>query len=312
MIHYLKHSAIDKDRWDACIARSCNRRIYAFSWYLDIVCPGWEALTEDDYTRVFPLTGNRKMGIGYLYQPFFTQQLGLFSPEPITVKHVTEFIEAIPAKFRFVEIQLNTQNFHLPEDGVASTRLNHELDLSSSYEGLATAYAQNTRRNIRKAADQEVTLGSVVGTEDLISLFRENFGDREGKLSDIHYEMIRKIINRCVERQTGYIRGAYSNSGLLSAASFFLFDEHRVYFLFAASSSEARENGAMFLLIDRFIHDHAQKPMILDFEGGNEPNLGRFYKSFGAKEVAYPALRINRLPKIAERALYFARKIRQR
>lgn len=311
MIHYLKHSAIDKDRWDACIARSCNRRIYAFSWYLDLVCPGWEALVTDDYTRVFPLTGNHKMGIGYLYQPFFTQQLGLFSPETITGEDVAEFIEAIPGKFRFVEIHLNTQNVLLPEDGVASTRINHELDLSSSYEALAAAYAQNTRRNIRKATEQEVILGSVVGTEDLISLFRESFGNKEGKLSDIHYETIRTIINRCIEGKTGYIRGAYSNAGLLSAASFFLFDEQRVYFLFAASSPEARENGAMFLLIDRFIHDHAQKTMILDFEGGNDPNLGRFYKSFGAKEVGYPALRINRLPKIAGRALYFARKIRQ-
>ncbi len=311
MIQYLKHSAIDKDRWDACIAKSCNCRIYAFSWYLDLVCPGWEALLADDYTRVFPLTGNRKMGISYMYQPFFTQQLGLFSPEPVTGMHVTEFIGAIPAKFSFVEIHLNTQNVHLPEDGVASTRINHELDLSSSYEALAAAYAQNTRRNIRKATDQEVKPGSVAGTEDLIFLFRENFGKQEGKLRHTHYETIRKIINRCIERKTGYIRGAYSNAGVLSAASFFLFDEHRVYFLFAASSPEARENGAMFLLIDRFIHEHAQRPLILDFEGGNDPNLGRFYKSFGAKEVTYSALRINRLPKIAERALYFARKIRQ-
>jgi hypothetical protein len=74
---------------------------------------------------------------------------------------------------------------------------------------------------------------------------------------------------------------------------------------------EARENGAMFLLIDRFLSEHAGKSLKLDFEGGNDPNLGRFYKSFGAAEVPYPAIQINRLPMIAGKALYFARKLRQ-
>ncbi|MEI7500158.1 MAG: GNAT family N-acetyltransferase [Bacteroidota bacterium] len=310
MIHYLKHTGIDKNRWDDCINKSHNRRIYAFSWYLDLVCPGWEALVEDDYTSVFPLTGKRKWAISYLYQPFFAQQLGIFSPGPITEVQLNGFIKAIPSKFRFVEIHLNVKNNFKITEGELTQRLNHELDLAVMHEELKVGYSQNTRRNLRKAQEMEVALGRVIGADELICLFRENYGNREGKLKALHYDTIRKIINHCLALKTGYILGAFSDTGLLSAAAFFLFDQNRVYFLFAASSPEARENGAMFLLIDRFIAENAQKSLILDFEGGNDQNLGRFYKSFGALEVFYPSLRMNRLPIIVDRALYFARKIR--
>ena len=56
MIKHLTHNMIDKRRWDDCIAKSFNGSVYAWSWYLDIVHPNWEALIENDYERVMPLT----------------------------------------------------------------------------------------------------------------------------------------------------------------------------------------------------------------------------------------------------------------
>ncbi|MCX6283824.1 MAG: hypothetical protein NTW31_06290 [Bacteroidetes bacterium] len=96
MISYLKHNEIDRARWDGCISRSLNRRVYAFSWYLDIVAPAWEALVSDDYLSVFPLTPGRKAGVCYLFQPFFTQQLGLFSSNPIGEENAEKFMSSIP------------------------------------------------------------------------------------------------------------------------------------------------------------------------------------------------------------------------
>ncbi|MCK4361546.1 MAG: hypothetical protein KAV70_07350, partial [Bacteroidales bacterium] len=79
MIKHLTYQQINKSKWDECIKKSFNGIIYGYSWYLDIVCKHWEALVENDYERVFPLTTGKKFGINYLYQPFFTQQLGVFS-----------------------------------------------------------------------------------------------------------------------------------------------------------------------------------------------------------------------------------------
>src|SRR5688572_30496222 len=111
MISYLKHNEIDKKKWDRCIDGSINTLIYAYSWYLDIVSPHWEALVEDDYESVMPLTGNKKYGIHYLYPPYFAQQLGIFFKDKKTEDELEKFIYAIPPHYKFIEINLNTQNF---------------------------------------------------------------------------------------------------------------------------------------------------------------------------------------------------------
>ena len=309
MIHYLRHIQIDKNRWDECISASINRKVYAFSWYLDLVCPGWDAMIEDDYVSVFPLTHHHKWAISYLFQPYFTQQLGIFSPDVLPESLVSEYIRAIPCRFRFVEIQLNSTNRFAGGEGKTAMRVNHELDLVPAYEKLAGKYSQNTRRNLQKALEAGITLTRSIGVDELIALFRENYGRKEGKLKDVNYATLRRLMVHGLDNNLGYITGAYTKQEILSAGAFFLFDQSRAYFLFAASAPEARENGAMFLLIDRFIAENAGTKLILDFEGGNDANLGRFYKSFGAIEVDYQALRIYRFSKVAERGLYFVRKL---
>jgi hypothetical protein len=110
VIRYIRHREIDKLKWDACIQRSVNGIIYGYSWYLDIVAEGWEALVEENYESVMPLICRKKFGIRYLFQPFFTQQLGVFSSNKFTEEKIKEFISAIPQKFSFFEINLNTFN----------------------------------------------------------------------------------------------------------------------------------------------------------------------------------------------------------
>lgn len=311
MIQYLAHSKIDKNRWDDCVTKAVNSRVYAFSWYLDIVSPGWEGLVTEDYSCVFPLTNHQKAGIHYLAQPFFAQQLGLFTFTHLTGELVDTFLKAIPEKYRFVEIHLNSMNRIDLARYQGELRLNHELDLIREYPALQREYSQNTRRNLRKAGEMEVQLGRKVEADELIRLFMDNFGAKEGKLRFADYEVIRKLILYCVDHHSGYVLGAYTPGGMLTAAAFLLKSGSRVYFLFAASAPEARENGGMFLIVDHFIRENAGQSLTLDFEGGNDHNLGRFYKSFGAVECPYYLLRINHLPWFVDKGVKFAKKLRK-
>ena len=120
MIQYLQHNQINLKKWDTTIAECGN--IYAYSWYLDIVHPGWDALVEDDYQSVMPLTGGKKFGVNYLFQPYFAQQLGVFSKQPLSPEKTETFLKAIPSKYRFVEIRLNESNVF--RDGLESIECN--------------------------------------------------------------------------------------------------------------------------------------------------------------------------------------------
>ena len=78
---YIKNSNIDREKWDKCIVSSCNPRIYAISWYLDIVCKNWDGLVFGDYEVVFPVVFKKRFFLKKSYHPFFCQQLGLFSKD---------------------------------------------------------------------------------------------------------------------------------------------------------------------------------------------------------------------------------------
>src|SRR5690606_37392547 len=116
---YVFHTAIDKNKWDACIQHSKNSLIYAKSFYLDIVSPGWDALIAGDYEFIMPLTPRKKIGIAYLAQPAFTQQLGIFSKKNIEPKTILNFITLARSKFKFAELMFNFANEFPPNnDGI--------------------------------------------------------------------------------------------------------------------------------------------------------------------------------------------------
>jgi hypothetical protein len=297
MIRYLRNAEIDRTRWDECLRNSTFRRIYAYSWYLDIVCPDWDALVADDYRIIMPLTHNSRYGIRYLFQPFFAQQLGPFSNGTIDLKEFSDFFRMMTDAFRFAEIQVNSGVDFVPAGWKVRLRVNNELPLGKEYQAIYEGYARNTKRNLKKASASGLTAGPAPSPETLVSLFRNNFGKKEGKLKTVHYERMNNLIKILMSRGMAITEGIYTRNGTLQAAACLVKDELRHYFLFAASAEEARESGAMFMLIDRYIQAHAGSGGLLDFEGGNEPSLGRFYKGFGAIPVTYSALSYNALPK---------------
>lgn len=298
MIQYLKHNEIDKQKWGNCIDHSVNNIIYAYSWYLDSVCPNWNALVEDDYKSVMPLTGNKKYGVHYLYPPYFAQQLGVFSKEKLSQEKVEEFLKAIPSQYKFIEISLNTQNTFEFSGFQIKKNINIELSLDSSYEALRKKFSEDTKRNIKKAIKYEVVLQKNISPSDLISMFRKNTGKKINNLTGKNYKVLSNLINTCIQKGYAEAWGAFSKENKLCAGVVWLIKNNRSIFLFSATDQQAKKSGAMFFLINNFIHEHSNQKMILDFEGSNLPGLARFYKGFGSEENVYLQARKNNLPKI--------------
>lgn len=295
-IRYIEHRNIDFIAWDNCIGRAVNGNMYAWSWYLDMMSSNWDALVEGDYETVFPLPFRIKASIQYLYQPFFSQQLGLFSVNRITPEKVDLFLKAIPSKFRFAEINLNS--FNKPGNGpwLIHQNVNHELDLIEPYEELKTKYKENTRRNLKKADKKGVTINTNVKPESIINLFRDNRGKDFSHLKEHDYRRLQRLTYQCMGQNKAICYGAFTKNNTLCAGAILFFSHRKAIFLFSGTDEVARSNGAMASLIDRFIQDSAGNHLTLDFEGSNDPNLARFYAGFGAKALSYPSLTINRFP----------------
>ena len=81
MIQYVKRKYLDEDKYNFCIENSIQSKVYAFSLYLDIVADNWDVLVLNDYKAVMPIPWNKKFLLKYSLQPFFCQQLGVYSKE---------------------------------------------------------------------------------------------------------------------------------------------------------------------------------------------------------------------------------------
>lgn len=311
MIKYLKNSEIDFNKWDDCINNSINGLVYAYSWYLDIVCEKWEALIDEDYNTVFPLTFSKKAGIHYLFQPVFTQQLGIFSRKILTEIIVDEFLQAIPNKYKLTEINLNSFNKVDDKKYNYIYNRNHVLDLINSYEYIYKNYSQNIRRNIKNAKKSGVLIIKNNQPDEIIKMFRENRGKKIGNLSDNNYKTLKQLILTCIHKNIGEIWSAYTERNELCAGAFFIKSLKRAIFIFSATNQKARENNAMSLIIDEFIKENTHHELTLDFEGSNNDNLARFYNSFGSKRCTYIQLRTNKLNPVINFGVNLVKQIKQ-
>lgn len=296
-ILFLRHQQVDKKKWDETIAQSTNGIIYAWSWYLDIISPGWNALITDDYSTLFPLTGKRKFGIDYLYPPFFSQQLGLFSKEKITPEMMERFIDSIPEKYKFLEINLNTENFFNDPGFEIRKNITHHLSLHVTYETIKSNYSENLRRNLKKGYHFNPDITGKIIPEELISLFRNNRGAVIKNLNDSHYLNLKKLFFVLQEKNAIDYRSCYHNGNLLAGAAF-IRSHRKIIFLFSATGKEGKERFVLPTLIDSYIRENSGREMVFDFEGSNDADLARFYKSYGAKEIIYLQVKKNRLPAV--------------
>lgn len=280
-ILHLRNKTIDYNRWDTCIAQSTNHLTYAFSWYLDIVSPDWEALVSKDYEYVMPLPVKSRYGIPYLVQPVLTQQLGIFSKKDIDETIVEEFIKQIP--YFSYELNLNEFNFNAK----ALIFPNFILHLNQSYDRLNSGFSKNTRRNIDKAAKLNLTIESGLTVETFLSFY---FSVEKHFLSP-QEPVLEKLIKKGINEKALSLLGIYSANNELIAALCMLDTADRITYLLPVSSPEGKDSSAMFLLIDHVIQQEAGKEKLLDFEGSRIEGVARLYRGFGAKYHPYYILR---------------------
>jgi hypothetical protein len=295
VIRYYPHIEIDRQKWDECIAISSPSLPYAFSWYLDIVSPGWDGLVSDNYEAVMPLAFKRKWLITYMFKPYFAQQLGIFSPEILSEDLIDSFIRNIPPRFRFVHTNLNELN-GLHENPSALKNTNHLIRIDRNYQDIYKGYSRNCRRNIKKAIVGGLSVDQDLDIPEFVKFVFENLERQISRLEKEQSLMLEKIIIESQRKVAGQLTGIYSHQHELCAAGFFMQTNNRQVFSVCASSEKGKEYNAMYLLVDDQIKKSAGIKTWFDFSGSNIPGIAYFNQSFGAQALTYPTLHLNRLP----------------
>jgi len=326
MIRYISHEEIDRPQWDKLINEAPNGLIYALSWYLDIVSPGWAALIKEEeggYVAVLPLPERHKFGMRYLKQPLFAQQLGLFylkTPDPADWQQIAHLLRK---QFRFItQYAFNTSNINLlqagcPElTGVAFTT--YHLLLRPAYPQLLANYKPNRRWRLNQARRRGLRLERTTDIDLLVRIFAENTAPRiYGVIGEAYeYRLLRALYAAASQRGLAYMWQARTAIGEVGAMVLLFKFKNQFTYIFNASTAAGKEAGAISVLLDEIFKTHAGQDLSFDFEAPEVANVAHFYSSFGSVAAPFLVITADRLPwpvrqlKAARAALY--RRLRPR
>lgn len=295
-IRYLQHREIDFARWDNTLEKAYNGLVYPYSFFLNAMAGNqWDALVLGDYEAVFPLVWKSKYGIRYLYQPYFCQQLGLFSKTLITEPLISAFMESIPSKFRYINIHLNYNNTYFHPGSRFVNRSSYCVDLNQPYTDIYDAFNADAKKNLAKAVLQGYEYRKIYDTTPAADCFFEAYG--------MHYpdpETLKKRITACadaaIQLNKGFNRAVYGKNGELWCAGFFFISNKRIHYAMAAPTAEGKKYGATHILIDQVLKEFSAQDLEFDFEGSDIRSVAYFYAKFGSKAKHYLQFISNRLP----------------
>lgn len=293
-IQYLPYQQINKQKWDACISNAGNGLIYGYSFYLDAMAENWDALIMDDYKAVMPLSWRKKYSIYYLYQPAFTASLGVFG-NGINAGLLNDFLQAIPAKFKYWDIYLNHANYFSLDKYALYERMNYVLSLNKDYAIIAEGFRDNIKRNIKKCEQLGAVVKKDIPVDAVIALSKAH-AKTFSKMSNDDFERVEKLYHQLHAQQQAVTYGMYNRQDGLMASAAFFFSHNRAYYILVGNHPDGKTMGASHALINAFIKDYSGKNILLDFEGSDISSLAFFYSSFGAVQEKFAGLKLNRLP----------------
>ena len=294
-IIYLKNRQIDKDKWDNCIKNSQNGLIYGYSWYLDIVCPKWEALITDDYEYVMPLPRAKKKLLNYLYQPLFFQKISIFSKIIISKTISTKFLNSIPKKYKIIDIGLDI-NFDDKIDSFSiKKRTNYELDLNNEYSVLYKNYSKKHKKNLRKTNQGNYKFIKSNDIIEFIKIKKTDIKFNIVKNKSQYISKLEKIFTYSLENKIGELFFAISSKNKYQAAIFVVKIQKHIL-KFTARTPEGRKNSLGFFIHDKIIEYYSNQNNYLDFIGSDLEGVARFNKGFGSKKTNYLQISKNNLP----------------
>jgi len=293
MIVYLKHNEIDREQWDNCIKNTPGVKPYAYSWYLDIMAPGWQALVDDDYDSVFPVPGFSRFGIQYISTPAFLQQLGAFSPDKPASTAIGEFLDYMPDFFKLIDLcigqKISTVGYKVSE------RVNYELDLSKPYETIFNNFSDHCRKNIEISARKCPEIVFTIKPDEIINLFIQNSGKEINGIKIHDFQRLKNLMNFCIINKKGKLIGVRGARKKLIFGLFLIEIRGNKTILFVANTPLSRERRIEYFVVNELIKNYSSTRTILDFAGSSIPSVASFIESFGSEKWPYYRLYRNRL-----------------
>ncbi|HRN92531.1 MAG TPA: GNAT family N-acetyltransferase [Ferruginibacter sp.] len=296
MIRHLSYEAIDQQRWDACIDDAAHPLVYAYSFYLNAMAGRWNALVLNDYEAVMPIPCRKKLGIQYVYQPAFIQQLGIFGHATDSPLLTDAFIQTLMHHYRFAECTLNFANpISQHEQYEVQFRNNYIKNLHQPEPEFmhSSPYMQ---KRYRRAKKNELTYEISYDYASVIVLYKSLYHKRLPAFSEDDFRNFHRVCAHLQSIGRPPLIRLCKQEGSIVAALLLIEWNKRLYNLVSCLLPEGKKRLANYYLYGKCVEEFSGHGYTLDLEGSDEPGIGFFYEKLSDQHQPYPFIRFNHLP----------------
>jgi len=294
LIKHLKNNDINLIRWDNCINNAINGSVFAYSWYLNILCEDWEALVLGNYEYVMPLFHKQKFNYDIYFTSTLGIRLGVFSNKILSEEIVGKFMDTVPKNDSLIDISFNIYN----QVNITNTKQKntYQLDLIQSHQKITKKYSDSFKENLAIARENKISVVRGLLPNELINFSLNTKVSTRPKLRRQDIPKLRMIIASCLRYNLGETYCAYGQHNNLQALAFFIKSKKNLHLLYAAASKDALETKAFHLIIDKYIELHSEKDLTLNLENSIAKSYQDFVEGVGASQLMYQRYYSNNLP----------------
>lgn len=301
--------------WDAFNASSPQGNVFSGSAYLGAL--------GVPHKRLFCVADNKPIGGVLLIRPddpdyrapfaFSLYQGILLAPSTfggssrlsLTLRSLSAIVDAVSRAFPRHSLCTHPTltdlrafqwcNYHEPERGTYLFRLHYtgviDIEQYDSFEKYLQTIRSARLSDQKKASKAGLIIEPSTDVDEFIDLYQQTFA-RQGKVTG---EETRSLVKRIVQKVMASGIGSLivMRSPALTAVSAIVTveDEDCVYYLFGATDTASRSEGANTALLLHSINSaFLRGKKRFDMVGINSPNRGDFKTSFNAKPTPYYAL----------------------
>ncbi len=303
-------SEILEDQWNHFVDHSPQAVIYAYTWYLDIVCERWIAIisltSEGEWLAVMPIPIYKKFIFSRCYMPLLCQHLAIFyaaqighssckKEKELALKKriLTNSIEMMPANIKIFKYNISAQNLYLLPFFWKNYRLaikySYHLSIEKDKQVNFQLFSHKTRTCINKALKNGLVCKATSSIDKIIEIGKRNIKvPFDGnKLQNIWEVLYAKQLIKAVE--------VTDENGQLHSGIIYLKNQHRYIYLFGTVEEQFKDLGAMSLAIWHIIKNSETGIKTHDFQGSMLESIEKFYRGFGASPVVYTQIYKNSL-----------------
>ncbi len=278
----IKRKDLNVEKYSKAIDKASNHRIYAESWYLDILTgEKWECWVYGDYEVIMPIPLQYKFGFKFVLQPIYCQQLGVFYREEIPDELFREFEKKLH-KYRVRAYHFNEENTerYKPE---GELKVNHVLDLDLPYEEIRKNYNRNRRRKL-KTLPENFALTNTDKYEVFFELRSKHYPELDDEKKRI---ILTQVFNETHLRNKMILKTIQNAQKETLALVLYIVDGKRLVQLAAVRDKTIEDIGFFTLILDKVIQENTESDKMIDFGGSMIQGVAMYNESFGAEKNYY-------------------------